>query len=158
MSKEVGEGREGLGGQGGKASLVHLRVSRSGRQPTPLWPGTCFQEGLPWNTLEESGDSSVHHRQKTQPRSHPRRAEIWARGFSTQAKELMGLLEAVKRGVSWSAELAGSRPNWKKTGGGSWETRLLSLPPPPRTFTCSSLGTKILGIQLKEAQQTPSQV
>ena len=20
----------------------------SGRQPTPLWPGTCFQEGLPW--------------------------------------------------------------------------------------------------------------
>ena len=130
----------------------------SGRQPTPLWPGTCFQEGLPWNTLEESGDSSVHHRQKTQPRSHPRRAEIWARGFSTQAKELMGLLEAVKRGVSWSAELAGSRPNRRKTGGGSWETRLLSLPPPPRTFTCSSLGTKILGIQLKEAQQTPSQV
>ena len=67
----------------------------SGRQPTPLWPGTCFQEGLPWNTLEDSGDSSAHHRQKTQPCSHPRRAEIWARGFSTQAKELMGLLEAV---------------------------------------------------------------
>ena len=39
----------------------------SGRQPTPLWPGTCFQEGLPWNTLEESGDSSVHHRQKHSP-------------------------------------------------------------------------------------------
>lgn len=128
----------------------------SGRQPTPLWPGTCFQEGLPWNTLEDSGDSSAHHRQKTQPHSHPRRAEIWARGFSTQAKELMGLLEAVKRGVSQSAEPAGSRPNQRKRGRGSWGNRLLSLPPPPQTFPCSSLGTKILGIQLLETQQTPS--
>ena len=128
----------------------------SGRQPTPLWPGTCFQEGLPWNTLEDSGDSSAHHRQTTQPRSHPRLAEIWARGFSTQAKELMGLLEAVKRGVSQSAELAGSRPNQRKRGRGSWGNRLLSLPPPPQTFPCSSLGTKILGIQLLETQQTPS--
>lgn len=40
---------------------------RIGRQPTPPWSRTCFREGLPWNTLEEFGDSSVQHRQKHSP-------------------------------------------------------------------------------------------
>lgn len=33
----------------------------------PLGPGACFQEGLPWNILEEFGDCSVQHRQKHSP-------------------------------------------------------------------------------------------
>lgn len=67
------------------------------------------------------------------PHSHPWGTGAQAWGFRTQAKELMGLLEAADGGVSQGAELAGSRPNWREAeaahkeeiGGGR------SLPRPP---------------------------
>lgn len=67
----------------------------------------------------------------------------------------MGLLEAVKRGVSQSAELAGSRPNWRKTERRRlMGTRLLS-PPLARDSPYSQLRTRVLGIHMWATQKTP---
>lgn len=108
----------------------------------------------------------MQHRQKTQPRSHPQGAGIWARGFRTQAKQLMGLLEAVKCGVSQSAELAGSdqtrerqrQPARRRLVGGQ-----IACPPirPGPSFSphhVPPLRTKAPGIRLQATQKTPSAV
>lgn len=84
------------------------------RQPTSLGMGCASEKACPqalWRHLE-TALCSIGKNTAPLP---PTGAEIWAWGFRTQAKQLMGLLEATKRGVSQSAELAGSRPNWRTT-------------------------------------------
>lgn len=69
----------------------------------------------------------------------------------------MGLLEAAKRGVSQSTELAGTRPNWRKTKtaqeeeAGEDETTLLFTHPGPSLPPHSGPGNRLWA-----TQKTPS--
>lgn len=85
-----------------------------GRQPTSLGTGLASEKACP-QTLWRHLETALCSIGKNTAPLPPTGAEIWAWGFRTQAKQLMGLLEAAKRGVSQSAELAGSRPNWRTT-------------------------------------------
>lgn len=65
----------------------------------------------------------------------------------------MGFLEAVKCGVSQSAELAGSGPNQRKTESRRLVgTRLLSPPPTQHLLLLCTQGIRLLA-----TQKTPSQ-
>lgn len=68
---------------------------------------------MSWNPLEEFGHCSVQRRQKTKPCPDPRECWDLGTGLRTQAKELMGLLEA-HTVVSAKAKLAGSKPTLRE--------------------------------------------
>lgn len=87
---------------------------RGGRQPTSLGAGLASEKACP-RTLWRNVETALCSTGKNTAPLPPTGAKICAWGFRTQAKQLMVLLEAVKRGVSQSTELAGSRPNSRKT-------------------------------------------
>lgn len=137
-----------------------------GRQPTALGMELASEKACPgtlWRNLE-AALCSIGKKYSPTPTHRELVAGSWAWGFRTQAKQLMGLLEAVRCGVSQSAELAGSRPNQRKTdtackeeaGGGPDHSPLH----PPWTFSSPppQLRTQTPGIRLQAIQKTPSSV
>lgn len=74
---------------------------------------TCFREWSVGTPPEEFGHCSVQHRQKQCPAPFPKGCWDLGMGLRTQAKELMGLLEA-HTVVLAKAKLAGSTPTLRE--------------------------------------------
>lgn len=86
---------------------------RGDRQPTSLLSDLSSEKAGPgtfWRNVETALCSIGKNATPLPPMGR------WdpGMGFRTQAKVLMGLLEAANCGVSQGAELAGSRPNWRE--------------------------------------------
>lgn len=83
---------------------------RGDRQPTSLLSDLSSEKANP-GTLRRNVETSLCSIGKNATPLPPMGRWDPGMGFRTQAKVLMGLLEAANCGVSQGAELAGSRPN-----------------------------------------------